>query len=228
MRKIICIVLLFWFTMAVAVEDAQPHKTRLFILSGQSNMVRLDPDVSFTPALKKAFPDDRVIVIKDAKGGQPIRRWNKKALPSKGETAAVGNLYDRLIAKVKADAVKNNFSTVTFVWMQGERDAKEQHGDQYAAELRSVLDQLKQDIGRDDIYVVLGRLSDYGLKRPKLRNEWEKVRNAQMQVAGADSRSAWVDTDDLNGDKDELHYTDEGYAKFGERLAQAAITLLTK
>ena len=36
--------------------------TRLFILSGQSNMAALDPEVSFIPTLKAAFPADDLIV----------------------------------------------------------------------------------------------------------------------------------------------------------------------
>ena len=40
----------------------------LFILSGQSNMDRLDPKVSFTPAVEAAFGKENVIVVKDSKG----------------------------------------------------------------------------------------------------------------------------------------------------------------
>ena len=54
-----------------------PRAVRLFILSGQSNMAGLNPDVSFTPAVKAAIPADEVIVVKSAQGGQPIRRWYK-------------------------------------------------------------------------------------------------------------------------------------------------------
>jgi hypothetical protein len=62
--------------------EAADKKVRLFILSGQSNMAGLDPQVSFTPAVTEAFAADEVIVVKSAQGGQPIRRWYKKwALP---------------------------------------------------------------------------------------------------------------------------------------------------
>ncbi|MDP2901517.1 MAG: sialate O-acetylesterase [Methylovulum sp.] len=228
MKKIIYIALLFWCGI-LAAKDTPPREARLFILSGQSNMARLDPDLSFTPTLKKAFPNDEITVIKDAMGGQPIRRWYKKAAPEKGKRGnAIGDLYDRLISNVKAGSANTHFSTVTFVWMQGETDANQRHGDRYATELRGVINQLKHDLGRDDLYVVVGRISDSGLKYPKLRSEWEKMRNAQVQIAETDSRSAWVDTDDLNGEKDVLHYTDEGYKTFGERLAQSAVTLLKK
>ena len=41
--------------------EAADKKVRLFILSGQSNMGGLDPDVSFTPTVTSEFADDEVI-----------------------------------------------------------------------------------------------------------------------------------------------------------------------
>lgn len=40
-------------------------------------MAGLDPDISFTPAISQKFGAENVIVVKDALGGQPIRRWYK-------------------------------------------------------------------------------------------------------------------------------------------------------
>ena len=64
-------------TPGLAPAPAAEKKVRLFILSGQSNMAGLNPDLSFTPAIKKEFPDDKVIVVKHAIGGRPIRLWYK-------------------------------------------------------------------------------------------------------------------------------------------------------
>ena len=121
---------------------ASPAKVRLFILSGQSNMAGLNPDISFTPALKKAFPNDEVIVVKHAQGGQPIRRWYKawkapqdaKLPPSKTKQQP-GDLYDALMARVKPAIQGKTVDTIAFVWMQGERDAKEGLSAVYAASL---------------------------------------------------------------------------------------------
>ena len=71
--------------LASAPESfADNEGKHLFILSGQSNMARLDPSDSFTPTVIKEFGSDNVIVVKDAKGGQPIRRWYKNWKPAKG------------------------------------------------------------------------------------------------------------------------------------------------
>jgi hypothetical protein len=64
--RILILPLLFLVGTSVAATAAD-KKVRLFILSGQSNMAGLDPKVSFTPAVEKAFADDEVIVVKHAR-----------------------------------------------------------------------------------------------------------------------------------------------------------------
>jgi len=201
----------------------------LFILSGQSNMAGLSPEVSFTPAVEKAFGKDKVIVVKDAHGGQPIQRWYKEWKPAGASKAQGGNgdLYDRLMKKVDAAIGDRKVDTVTFVWMQGERDARERHGGVYGESFKGLVGQIKKHFGREDIRFVIGRLSDFDNEN-KRYGHWTKVREAQVKVAEADKLGAWVDTDDLNGDKNDLHYTKEGYKVLGERFAKEAIALLAK
>jgi hypothetical protein len=119
------------FILSVNAAEEGKH---LFILSGQSNMAGLNPDISFTPTVEAAFGKDNVIVVKSAQSGQPIRRWYKKWKPAQGdEPKATGDLYDTLMKKVNAAVTGERLRTVTFVWMQGERDAREKHGEVYAA-----------------------------------------------------------------------------------------------
>lgn len=207
---------------------AADEGANLFILSGQSNMAGLNPAASFTPAVEKAFGAENVLVVKDALGAQPIRRWFKNWKPAKGEgPEATGDLYDRLMEEVKAATAGKRPKTVTFVWMQGERDAKEGHGDVYAASLKGLIEQLQADLGRQDINFVIGRLSDFG-NEGKGYPDWMKVREAQAKVAEDAPRGAWVDTDDLNGPGNGLHYTQEGYVELGSRFAGKAIELIRK
>ena len=206
-----------------AASDAADGKLRLFILSGQSNMAGLPPEVSFTPTVKKAFPEDEVIVVKDARGGQPIRQWYKKWKPAQGPSpATLGALYDRLMNKVNAAIRGKRPDTISFVWMQGERDAKERHSTVYAESMKGLIEQLRADLKRDDVTVVIGRLSDHR----KNDQHWDGVRAAQVQVAEEDPLADWVDTDDLNGPRDGLHYDKAGYAELGKRFAEKTIALL--
>ncbi len=217
----------------VSGNVANAGKTHLLILSGQSNMAGLNPNISFTPAVRKALAGDDVIVVKSAQGGQPIRRWYKNWKPAKGSRVkgrrakADGLLYDKLMTAVRKGIGKRKPDTVTFVWMQGERDAKESHGTVYKASLKGLISQLEADLDRKDINFVIGRLSDK-LSGSKRFPHWDVVRKAQVDVAKESSRGAWVDTDDLNGPKDGLHYTKAGYATLGKRFAEKAIQLIKK
>jgi hypothetical protein len=204
-------------------------KLRLFILSGQSNMAGLDPQVSFTPAVEKEFAGDDVRVVKVAVGGQPIRRWYKKwklpagATESNARPARDGDLYDKLLETVKTELGDRKPDTIAFVWMQGERDAKAGWQDAYYEALRGVVEQLRTDLNHPQIAVVVGRLSDH-LKGDK---QWDAVRAIQEKVAADEPFGAWVDTDDLNG-KEGLHYNKAGYAELGARFAARAGELVRK
>jgi hypothetical protein len=217
--------LLLLALVATSSQGSGPGKTRLFILSGQSNMAGLNPDLSFTPALKKAFPDDEVIIVKSAQGGQPIRRWYKNwkapadAQVKPGEKN--GDLYDVLMTKVQAAIAGKKIDSVTFVWMQGEADAKRGMASVYEESLHGLIKQLRDDLKRPDMSFVIGRLSDH------LNGTagWDAVRVAQEKVAKEDPLGTWVDTDDLNGPKNDLHYNREGYVELGSRFAAKSIEL---
>jgi hypothetical protein len=226
-------IVLFVLALVLSVGSrgqAADEGVHLFILSGQSNMERLDPNKDFTPAVAEAFGADKVVVIKDAKGAQPIRRWYKEWKPASGEApAGAGDLYDRLMGKVKTAIEGKKVASVTFVWMQGERDAREGHGSVYADSLRGVIAQIGKDLGRDDVGFVIGRINDFGNDK-KDYPDWNMVREAQVKVAEEGKRGAWVDTDDLNnkGNGNDIHCTGDGYKKLGTRFAEKAIEVIRK
>lgn len=202
---------------------AQAEKVHLFILSGQSNMVGLNPDASFTPTVTQALAPDKVIVVKNAWDGQPIRRWHKQWKPAKDRKVAgdntYGDLYDRLMSTVRPAIEGKEPATITFCWMQGEGDAMELHGDVYADSMRGVIQQLRTDLKRSDVKVVIGRLNDCA----NGKNHWDKVREAQVEVAKTDPLVSWVDTDDLNGPTDDVHFNEAGYTELGKRFALSAL-----
>ena len=198
----------------------------LFILSGQSNMEGLDPNLRFTPAVQKEFGAKNVIVVKDALGGQPIKRWYKNWKPESGPAPKNnGDLYDRLMSKVNKAIEGKPIATITFVWMQGENDARNSWGGVYEASLRGLFEQLKTDLKRQDIGFVIGRISDFDLQNKRYPH-WTMIRGVQVKVAENYPRAAWVDTDDLNGNNNDLHYTKDGYKTLGARFAEKAIALV--
>jgi hypothetical protein len=57
-----------------------------------------------------------------------------------------------------------------------------------------------------------------------ITGRWCAMRKSRLRTS--DPHGAWVDTDDLNGPDDALHYTKDT-GKLDERFAQKAIKLLT-
>ena len=228
-----------WLTPSqqLAGSGKGQHKAsskHLFILSGQSNMVGLDPSVSFTPYVQAKYGSDNVVVIKDAKGGQPISRWYKDWVSTAGhKPKTTGELYIRLMRKLTPEIEGRKFETVTFVWMQGEADARKQEADVYADSLRGLVRQLSIDLGRADINVVIGRISDYDMNNEDMKH-WTRIREAQVEFAEGYTRAVLVNTDDLNDGvntdgrsiKNDLHYSVEGYKILGQRFAEGAIHLI--
>jgi len=217
-------------------SEYKEREVHLFILSGQSNMAELNINESFLPAVQSRFGDDVVLVVKDAHHGQGIERWyktdsgyfhymwnliNGRALESRGE------LYLQLMTKVKVKIDGYKLASITFVWMQGERDALTEKGYQYKDSWHGLVKNLKDDFATEEISFVIGRLSDFDLKNEKYPH-WSVMRNIQVSLANADINSLWVDTDGYNGNNNDLHYTKEGYKRLGASFARKAIELIEK
>jgi len=227
------ILLLLVSALCLGAVEGSKH---LFILSGQSNMACMDPEETFAPAVCEALGSDAVIVVKDAQGGQSIRRWYRDWISTAGDRPeSTGDLYDQLMAKVRTAIQGERLASVSLVWMQGERDAREGEGTVYRDSLLGLVSQVRRDLERDDVTVVIGRLSDHDLA-DRVFPHWTRIREIQVALAEADPRWAWVDTDDLNDGiaedgsilANDLHYSVEGYRLLGERFAQAALELIRR
>ena len=209
---------------ADSVAEGQKH---LFILSGQSNMAGLDPNVSFTPSVQQEFGSNNVIVVKLAQSGQPIRRWYRNWKSANGTPAKNnGDLYDRLIQQVKNSIEGKQFVTVSFVWMQGERDAKTNEVAVYGESLKGLVNQLHTDLKRNDINVVIGKLGKGQLEGKRWSEDWAKLRKVQEDLCKENPRWEIVDCDDLEMKSDKLHFTPEGYKGMGQKFAETAIRLI--
>jgi hypothetical protein len=232
--------LLATFVIALALghsADALDKPAHLFILTGQSNMQGMDPKAGFVPEAQKLFPDCEVVYLKLAKGGQPIRLWveewnriaEKHDLTPRIEST---KYYKPILAQyAKLLGAHPEPASVTFCWMQGERDAKEDLSAAYAEALEQLVANLRRDLEQPEMNIVIGRLSDH---KKDTDRSWAAVRKAQIDVASEDPHGAWVDCDDLNNKEkngvqsDDLHYTKEGYALLGRRFARQAKALIDK
>ena len=196
----------------------------LFLLSGQSNMANLNPEPVFTPQIQKHFGKENVVIVKVAQGGQPIRRWFKGwKVTGNQNPKQIGDIYEQLMKQAKTALDGRPIKSVTLVWMQGERDAKERLATHHEEAFLGLVGQIKTDLKIKDLNYVIGRLSDSGLGK----NDWDKVREIQQKLGESGPHAAWVNTDDLNGEKNDLHYSKEGYQLLARRFASKAIEIIT-
>ncbi len=232
------LVLFFLAGMSLDIVAAE-KPVHLFVLSGQSNMAGMKEKDGFLPEAGRLLPDATVAHIKVASGGQPIRLWLTE-WPVIATKAGVnpdpkrnGFLYEQILAQFNAMKKKHpgGFASITFCWMQGERDAKGGTAKAYETALKTLITKLRKDLEAPKMAFVIGRLSDHSPGKT-LQDDWDLVRAVQVKIADADPLGAWVDTDDCNNKErngkklDDLHYTKDGYKLFGERLARQAVRII--
>lgn len=217
--------LVFLLASALASWAAEP--VHLILLSGQSNKANMNPDRVFTPEIQKHFGADKVVVVKVAQKGQPIRRWHKGwKVAGDQNPDEIGDIYAQLMEATKAAMGGKPAKSVTLVWMQGERDAKEGLSARYEEAFLGLLEQIKTDLETKELNHVIGRLSDAGLGK----KEWDAIRGIQEKLGNAGPRAAWVNTDDLNDDNvardgtplgpNDLHYSKAGYDLLAKRYVE--------
>lgn len=228
--------------LTTGVSNAQETPWHLFILSGQSNMAGMNPKLGLEPELKNQFGEQPTHYIKVAVGGQPIRHWltNWDELArSQGIDPAKTRLNDKIKDDTYYQTILRDYQTIvaklsppktiTFCWMQGERDAREKLDSVYRESLAQLISNLRRDLKCPDMIFVIGRLSDHGTTEDK---PWQTIRQIQVSIAESDPRGAWVDCDDLN-DKpkdgqmtNDLHYTKHGYEVLGRRFVRQAKAIM--
>ena len=173
----------------------------LFILSGQSNMARMNPNAGFMPEAGKLFKDEEVVYIKVAKGSQPICRWleewqdiakenglDEKHIQRihKGWKVA---LYQPILDQYEEILKKHpGLTSVTFCWMQGESDAQAGAQAAYKDALKLLITKLRRDLERPDMNIVIGRIGDYAIDNPE--SGCVAIRNATVASAESGSRQA--------------------------------------
>ncbi|MEM9018678.1 MAG: sialate O-acetylesterase, partial [Verrucomicrobiota bacterium] len=108
----------------------------------------------------------------------------------------------------------------------GEADAgTEANAGLYAENFEGLFQQLREDLGRDDIHFVIGRLSDHS--NPGKYEAWEQMRDTQETIADSTPLGRWIDTDAFNGDDNNLHYPsgENGKVALANAFAKEAIEL---
>ncbi|MHC4917367.1 MAG: sialate O-acetylesterase [Planctomycetota bacterium] len=180
------------------------------------------PELTFVAELSKAWPKEKIGIIKYARGGTSVAQWSPD-LEAKGRQQP---LYAELMNRVKAagEGIAGGVEFAGLIWMQGERDAKVKNlADSYTENLKKLVDRVRKDTGVPDLPFVLGRI-----RTPDSYSFREIVRKAQEEAPKSINTCSWVDADGLEMCADKLHYSHQGQLELGKRFAASYLRLVAE
>ena len=221
------------------------HGTGYWNAGGTENLSqRFGPELTFARRMRELRPGRRVAVVKYAKGGSSVAEevagrfgsWDPDYRGGEGEGRGV-NQYDQCLAAVAAatavrdidgDGEADTLVPRGIVWMQGETDSMtEPTATAYAENLHELVELLRASLRKDDLPVVIGRISDSG--RDEDGVVWtfgDILREEQRTFVNRDPAARIVVSTDEYGYSDPWHYDTAGYVDLGRRFAEGMDSLL--
>ncbi|MEO0414154.1 MAG: sialate O-acetylesterase, partial [Verrucomicrobiota bacterium] len=185
------------FTCLTSLVAQSSEGLHLVVLAGDDRMERLDESVSLIPALQNGLSKEKVIVIKSAFRSAHIGHWHDEWVGDfRGrevrDSAQGWASYD-LIQAARKEAGAHPIESITIIWAQGAEDARREYAASYEASFQAVVQQLADDLGRDDINYVISRLAIHD--RPERYPDLESIRKIHERLGDTLPRACWVDTD---------------------------------
>ena len=187
-----------------------------------ANEGRFGPELAFGRAMKKAYPDDEIYLIKKAAGGTSLHKHWKV-------TDGQGPLLRSFLTMAKA-ALKNldkervSYTIEGMLWMQGESDADQGKGAEYEESLEDFIKEMRREFKVRKMPFVMGRILPT-FDRPE--GNGPLVRAAQEKIAEDDEKVACFDTDDFER-INKGHYNHKGQLELGETFAEHLLDLVKK
>lgn len=202
---------------------------------------KFGPELSFAKRLQELYPNDKIALIKYARGGSSIdsliaREYGSWEIDYKGKNGI--NQFDHFLTTLRGaltfgdidrNGVEDVFIPQGIIWMQGESDAlNEQTALRYYDNLKRLMDLIRASLRVDDLPVVIGKISDsYNEVDGKVWNYGELVQYAQEKYAAKDVKATIVRSTMYYNYSDPYHYDSKGYIDLGIKFADAIYQLVT-
>lgn len=187
-----------------------------------ANEGRFGPELSFGRAMRKAYPDDNIYLIKTAAGGTSLHKhW--KIEDGKGP------MLRRFLTTAKAalenlDDSKVKYTIGGMLWMQGESDADQGMGAEYEDSLKDFIKEMRSEFKEREMPFVMGRILP---TFDKPAGNGPLVRAALETIAQEDENAACFDTDDFDR-INKGHYNHDGQIELGETFAKHLLSLVNE
>ena len=199
-------------------------------------------ELSFANKLREYYPNEKIAIIKYARGGISIDSlaaggWGSFEPDYRGENGL--NQYDHFLRTVRLafdhkdidnDGIEDYLIPSGIIWMQGESDASftEEIANGYYNNLKRLMDLMRAALHRNDLPVVIGKISDSGNNDAgKVWKHGEIVQYAQEKYTRTDKNAVIVRSTQHYNYSDRWHYDSNGYIDLGVKFTEA-IYLLNK
>ncbi|HAN78696.1 MAG TPA: hypothetical protein DCQ31_13510 [Bacteroidales bacterium] len=212
-----------------------------FFSDGKNNKLsaKFGIELSFAKRLQELYPNDKIALIKYARGGSSIdssaaREYGSWEFDYKG--IAGMNQFDHFLTTVNGalqsrdidgNGVEDELIPQGIIWMQGESDAiTEPVALRYYDNLKRLMDLIRATFRINDLPVVIGKISDSGLdNNGKTWPYGEQVQYAQEKYVKTDRKAAIVRSTMFYKYSDPWHYDSTGYIDLGKKFAEAVFQI---
>lgn len=217
---------------------------RLFRSTEQENELSesFGPELSFGKTLKLLYPNEKIAIIKYAKGGSSLDRkswlsmhmgtWDHEAKRKRGinqYTHFLRSVSQALAIKdIDKDGRLDYLEPSGIVWMQGETDAfHNKPAQRYKNNLTELMQLIRVAFHNNAMPIVIGKISDSGQhRRGKVWKHGEVVMQAQEEFVAEDKNAILVESTSNYNYIDKYHYDSAGYIDLGKQFANAIYKLL--
>ncbi|XOV79389.1 MAG: sialate O-acetylesterase [Aestuariibacter sp.] len=212
-----------------------------FSSDGKNNLYsnRFGSEISFAATLAKQLPDKKIALIKYAVGGTGLHlntgysNWSPDFREGEGQ-----NQYDFALKTIEnafsdsdidGDGEIDTLIPAGIIWMQGEADAHDGEGsaNAYFTNLTRIMGLIRAALRKDDIPVVIGKITDSELGEEDIMPYIKRVHLAQQQFVEQDICASYMSNTENYpySEKDAWHYLSEGFVQMGTDFAMSYLKL---
>ena len=166
---------------------------------------------SFAREYALAHPETEVGIIPCADGGTQISQW----LP---QEILFENAVNHAKLAMRTSVLKG------ILWHQGENDCFGEKYTLYAKRFRFVMNELRKELGRPDLPIIIGGLGDFlgkFEKYPEVAQNYVKINGILQELGKEYPNCTFVSAEGLGANSDNLHFNAQALKELGIRYYQA-------
>ncbi len=198
------------------------------------------PEIAFAHAIAKAWPNETIGIVKQAKGGTGVLAWHPQWTKEKANLTSdgrKGNLWKELTDKVREALDASDCEVMGFLWQQGAKDMQNMEtAKSYLQNLKALVEGLRKETKTPEMPLVLGSYRTAGTPddlsglNPAEYESLGRVGGAYVLKAQWDAQKAiapakTIIVRDLDKHERNVHLNTKGQLELGRLFAEGYLEL---